>query len=322
MQDRAAWFAERGWGVFCCYLGAPPSTSGGRELSSEAWNAQVDSFDVEGLADQLVSVGAPYFFITVGQGSGHYCAPNPTYDRIAGVRPSKCSRRDLVSDLYEILNPLGIDLLVYTPAGGPWVDFEARKGLGMTLNWNDPGVDLKNSSWAEFRLVELMRNWEAIVRDWSVRWGDKVRGWWVDGCYHADVRYPEAEEPNFKTLAAALRAGNPDAIVAFNPGVLTPVIHYTRHEDYTAGEISAALPECPGPWVKNDGHKARYHVLSYLGETWCKGDPRFPNELVAGYTKHVISRGGIVTWDVPIQKNGLIPEPFVDQLKALKGIGK
>ena len=67
--------------------------------------------------------------------------------------------------------------------------------------------------------------------------------------------------------------------------------------------IAAALPECLGAWVERNGHRARYHVLSYLGESWCKGEPRFPDELVVGYTKHVTSKGGVVTWDVPIERS-------------------
>ena len=59
--------------------------------------------------------------------------------------------------------------------------------------------------------------------------------------------------------------------------------------------------------------------LSYLGESWCSGEPRFPNELVVGYTKHIVDRGGAMTWDVPIQRSGLIPQPFVDQLSTIHG---
>ena len=306
------WFARSGWGVFCHYLTVPPTTA-------DAWNRRVDALDVAGLARQLQSVKAPYFCITIGQGSGHYCAPNATYDRIAGICPSKCSRRDLVSDLHEALHPLGIELLVYVPADGSWADREARKGLEMPRHWGDGGFEWGSGErWAQFRWVEFMRHWEAVCRDWSLRWGSKVQGWWVDGCYGAEFRYPDHEEPNFRTLAAALRAGNPNAIIAFNPGIHTPVIHYTDHEDFTAGEVAEALPECKGPFVAGpSGHKDRVHMLSYLGEYWCTGQPRFPNEMVCGYTQHVVSKGGVITWDVPIQENGLIPESFIKQLRAI-----
>lgn len=289
-------------------------------MPAEAWNQQVDAFDAKGLAQQLQSVGARYFFITIGQGSGHFCAPNETYDRLTGIRPSKCSRRDLVSDIHSELDPLGIKLLVYAPSEMAWADPEARPGLKMTHNHNDLGSDGKKlgyAIWREHRQVDYMKNAEAILAEWSSRWGKKVAGWWIDGCYEAEYRFPEDDPPNFQTLAAALRAGNPDAIVAFNSGVKTPVICTSVHDDYTAGEVSRALPVCPGAWVEKDGHQARYHVLSFLGDFWCRGEPRFPDELVIGYTRHVTGKGGVVTWDVPIQKDGLIPEPFIRQLRQV-----
>lgn len=130
MKDITEWFAESRWGVFCHWLGALPSSDGGAELSAEEWNRQVDAFDAKGLAEQLSAIGAPYFFITIGQDSGHFLAPNATYDRYVAIRPSKCSRRDLVSDLYDCLHPRGIELLVYLPCGAPAADPVAVEHLG------------------------------------------------------------------------------------------------------------------------------------------------------------------------------------------------
>jgi len=317
MKDRTDWLARCGWGVFCHWLGAAPSSAGGAELTAAAWNEQVDAFDVEGFADQLASVGAPYLFITIGQNSGHYLAPNATYDKYVGVAPSKCSRRDLVSDLYAALAPRGIQLLVYLPSGAPAADPVAVERLGWEWGFEGGWPGKWGARRTGRRLAAFQARWESIIREWSERWGAQVRGWWIDGCYFADAMYRHDDAPNFRSFAAALKAGNPESIVAFNPGVLTPVVCHTEHEDYTAGEIAQALPECPGPWVERNGHKARYHILSYLGAYWCKGKPRFPDELVMGYTAHVAGKGGVVTWDVPIAKSGLIPDPFVAQLARI-----
>ena len=67
-------------------------------------------------------------------------------------------------------------------------------------------------------------------------------------------------------------------------------------------------------WV--DG--AQYHILSYLGPWWLQSPPRFPTELVVGYTRYVNARQGVVTWDVPPSSDGRIPEPFLAQLRQLK----
>jgi hypothetical protein len=226
------WFHEAGWGVMTHYLGAPPSSDGGAELSAEAWNEQVEAFDVAGLVRQLASTGTRYLLFTVGQNSGHYCAPNATYDRLVGIQPSKCSRRDLITDLAQALQPHGIRLVAYLPSGAPAADRVARQKLqwrwGASGGWQLPGEP------AGGRLAEFQRNWEAICRYWSERWGRRVAGWWIDGCYFADEMYRHADEPNFT---------------------------------------------------------------------------RFVRDLTA--------KGGVITWDVPTRKGGLILEPFLGHLRAI-----
>ncbi len=320
MEDRTGWFAGR-WGVFFHYLGNMP---GERDTgkTSEEWNQQVVGFNVAGLAAQLDEAGADYFVITLGQGSGHYCAPNAVYDALTGVVPSKCSERDLIADLHGALSPRGIRLLVYCAAEMSWGDAEAREGLGLGHHHNDlnsEGKRIGTKVWREHRQPDFMRNIETVLRAWSVQWGNKVSGWWVDGCYEPEARFPENEPPNFATLADALRAGNPSAIVTFNAGITVPIVSVTRHDDYAAGEIAHRFPEsCPGTWVEKDGHKARYHMLSYLGKSWGSGDtPRFNNATAIKHTTDVTGHDGFVTWDVPPQKNGLIPEGFLAQLKAI-----
>jgi hypothetical protein len=335
------WFVEAGWGVMCHYLAAPPSSHGQGSYTVEDWNRCVDGFDVEGLAAQLEAAGAGYLLITLGQNTGFYCAPNETYDNLVPRAQSRLSQRDLVSDLYEALAPRGIRLMTYLPSHAPAFDREAIEGLKCTPRWDAsawgmrPGTYLATTEVDE-RLTEFQRNWEAILREWSLRWGKKVSGWWIDGCYHADRMYRSPEAPNFRSFAEAMKAGNPDSLVAFNPGVKVPVICYTEYEDYTAGEIAGALPvlmdsqwNAPkkpehywGMPVRKTVNGAQYHVLTFLGCYWCGGDePRFREELAAGYSRHLRDLGGVITWDVPIgregPRNGLLPEAFMPQLKAI-----
>jgi len=310
---RADWFRQAKWGVFTHYLTGPDTTA-------ENWNKQVDSFDVKALANQLKSTGAKYYFITIGQNSGHYCSPNATYDKYVGISPSKCSKRDLIADLYEALNPKGIKLMVYFPSGAPAADKVADDKLqwewgfkgdwpSWTNNWPNPSDPLRTGK----RLAEFQKMWEEIIREWSTRWGKKVCGWWVDGCYFPDEMYRHPDAPNFQSFAEAMRAGNPDAIVAFNPGVFAPVQTMTDQEDFTAGETADAFPICPGSKVS----QAQYHILSYLGTNWSSGKPRFTDEFAIGYTKDVTNKGGVITWDVPIKSDGKIPQEFINQLKAI-----
>jgi alpha-L-fucosidase len=327
VQEPTDWFHEAQWGVMTHYLGAPPSSKGGAELTAEAWNEQVDHFDVNAFADQLASTGARYLLFTIGQNSGHYCSPNATYDRLVGITPSKCSRRDLIADLAAALASRHLRLMVYLPSGAPAADPVARQKLGWLWGrkggWQLPGEPVGG------RLAEFQRHWEAIIREWSLRWGKSVSGWWIDGCYFPDAMYRFDDEPNFASFARALKAGNPEAIVAFNAGVKLPVIPYSQYEDYTAGEINLkefakAVDACPGRWLEYQGHKEQFQILTFLGSTWCRGEqPLLPDETVIATVRQLAAKDGVVTFDVPIQKSGVIPAPFIAQLHAIgQALGK
>ena len=302
-QEKSAWMKQARWGVMTHYLADWRARVDKETMSVEKWNELVDHFDVEGLARQLASVGAGYYLLTIGQNSGYYLSPNATYDRFVGVKPSKCSRRDLVADMYEALNKKGIKLMVYLPSGAPAGDSIARKGLEW-LNGPHPN--------REFQV-----KWEQVIREWSERWGKKIAGWWFDGCYWPNIMYRSSEPPNFSSFAAAARAGNPQCLVAFNPGVVYRSLSVTPCEDYTAGEIDQ--PDRISIKRATDGtiDGAQIHILSFLGEKWGMGSPRFTVEQIVGWSKQVASEGGVITWDVPLQRNGLIAQSFIEQLRAV-----
>jgi len=272
-------------------------------MTVDEWNKMVDGYDVEGIARQLASVGARYYQISIGQNSGYYLAPNATYDKIVGIQPSKCSRRDLVADLYEALHKRGIKLMVYLPGGAPAGD----KVADAALEWRNGPVPNR----------EFQRKWEQVIREWSLRWGKKVAGWWFDGCFFPNSMYRSPEAPNFASFAAAARAGNPDAAVTFNPGVVYRMMSITPYEDFTAGEVDK--PELVTIRRGGDGRidGSQIQMLSYLGETWGMGEPRFTAEQVIAHTRKIREAGGAVTWDVPVELNGTIAKPFLDQLGEL-----
>ena len=302
-QGRAAWMMEARWGVMNHYLADWIARVEKMEMSVDEWNNLIDNFDVKGLAKQIESVGAGYYLITIGQNSGYYLSPNATYDRYVGIRPSKCSQRDLVADLYEALHKRGIKLMVYLPSGAPGRDRAAIKAL----EWQR----------GAYRNREFQLKWEQVIREWSLRWGDKVAGWWFDGCYWPNSMYRSMEPPNFASFATAGRAGNPDSIVAFNPGVVPRILSLTPHEDYTAGEINDLDRVEIRRVVDGKIDGVQVHILSYLGQRWGMGSPRFTEEQVVTWSRKIRSSGGVITWDVPIQPDGLISRPFMDQLTAV-----
>ncbi len=293
-KSRTEWFRDAHWGVFIHYL------ANNDDVSVDEWNRVIDGFDAEGLAQQLESARAGYLVLTLGQNSGHYLSPNATYDDLTGIRPSKCSRRDLVDDLHRVLAPRGIRLMVYLPAGAPDRD----------------KVTMKKLEWKRgpYRNLEFQRKWERVIAEWSERWGRKVSGWWFDGCYWPNTMYRSVKPPNFASFAGAARKGNADSIVAFNRGVIFPIISITEQEDYTAGEMDdPSKVQVSDFW--QDG--AQFHMLSYLGKAWSAGPPRFTIEQMVEWTKRIAGKGGVVSWDVPTDARGLIPEPFLEQLRAV-----
>jgi hypothetical protein len=129
--------------------------------------------------------------------------------------------------------------------------------------------------------------------------------------------YRHPEPPNFRSFAQAVKSGNPKALVAFNPGVKTPVISLTEYEDYTAGELNDL-------WIGNKWNSparfvdgAQLHILTYLGAMWGAEPCRMPDDLAIGYTRYIAEQGGAVTWDIPITSTGSIPRSFLDQIRKI-----
>lgn len=302
---RAKWMQDPAhcWGVMTHYLADWQAQVNQLDMTVEQWNKMVDGFDVEAMARRLESVGAGHYQISIGQNSGYYLSPNAVYDKFVGIAPSKCSRRDLVADLSEPLSRRGIKLMVYLPSGAPAGDRAAREAL----NWLNGPYPNK-----EFQL-----KWQQVIAEWSQRWASKVSGWWFDGCYFPNSMYRSADPPNFASFAAAARAGNPDSAIAFNPGVIYRLIGQSPDEDYLAGEIDK--PDQASVHRGYDGliDGTQIHMLSFLGTKWGMGTPRFTTDQVIAYTKAIRDHGGAVTWDVPVELDGTITQPFLDQLSAL-----
>jgi hypothetical protein len=306
---RADWMQmpRYSWGVMTHYLADWQARVHKLDMTQgmnvAQWNQMIDGFDVDGMAKRLEQVGAGHYQLSIGQNSGYYLSPNPVYDKIVGIDPGKCSHRDLVADFYEPLRKRDIKLMVYLPSGAPGQDSAARTAL----EWINGPYPNKN----------FQRKWEQVIAEWSQRWGNKVAGWWFDGCYFPNSMYRSTTAPNFASFAAAARTGNPNSAVAFNPGVIYRILSISPDEDYTAGEIDK--PELASVHRGTDGvmDGTQIHMLSFLGTTWGMGTPRFSTDEVIAHTKKIRDAGGSVTWDVPVELDGTITQPFLDQLGAL-----
>lgn len=288
------WFRAARCGVFMHFL---PADAAGL--------ARVGEFDVEALSRQLEAMGAKYFVLTLGQNSGFFNSPNSAYDRYTGYTAGeRCSTRDLPLDLYRALRPRGIKLMLYLPCQTPNQDARAQKAFGLAQGAKDQPIN-----------AEFAGKWAQVIQEWSDRYGEKVAGWWFDGGY----KWIDFNEEIARTYATAVKHGNPNAIVTFNPGV--SLIRWTQAEDYTAGELNEPFDVVPtSRWV--DG--SQWHALTYMGSGWSRRDTRYPAEKWAKWVSTVVSNGGVVTldmgpnWDPASGPIGSLAEAQVAQVQAIQ----
>ena len=266
--SRTDWLKEARIGAFMHYLPGDAASF-----------ATVEDFDVDALAQQLDGMGAKYFVLTLGQNSGWFNAPNATYDRITGYAPGeRCAKRDLPLDLSRALTPKGIRLMLYLPCQAPNRDPRAQKAFGLPQGAADQPLDLA-----------FARQWAEVIHAWSARYGGKVAGWWFDGAYE----HIHFSEDIARVYSDAVKRGNPDAIVTFNPGVR--LIRYTQAEDYTAGELNEPFGVVPtSRWV--DG--SQWHALTFLGSMWGRRDVRYTAKEWRAWFTAAVAQGGAVTLDM------------------------
>ena len=250
--------------VFTHFLQGLQNNFGRNSLGKNtSWDECVAAFDVEAYAADAAATGAKYAFITIMQDSQFMIAPNAVFDKLTGYKPGEaCATRDLVLDLWAALNKRGLKLGLYYTGDGACPDPKSAKGLACD-NGLRPG-----------RNVEFVKRWTSVLREFAVRYGDKVFGWWVDGCYfgagdcesgpardlgpcleltprHCLVGLLLTDGYNDTTLKFyhdAIRAGNPNAVIGLNNGVHAPINsgaawerggEVTKWEDMTAGETNS-----------------------------------------------------------------------------------
>jgi hypothetical protein len=296
--EEEPWLAKTRFGVFTHYL------------VGANYNQMADSFDVEKFADQIAQTRADYLIFTVGQNSGYFCTPNAAYEKYAGYASGqRCTRRDLPMEIADALRKRKIRLILYSSARAPEGDAQALAGLHDSGGREVP--------------QEFIKRWSEVIREWSLRYGDKVSGWWFDGMHREEFWNDYSKPYNYKTFAAACRAGNPNSVLAFNNGAEFEKAFkiFSDAQDYMAGEQGrfGATPEFYPPYPKKV-----WHILSYLGYWWGQATgPNYTDAWLIDYVKKVNRQGGVVSIDVNVSTSGVIYPPHLQQLIALgKGLEK
>ena len=263
-------------------------------FGDENWVGTTNALDVERLAERIAATGASRYFITMMQGSRYMLAPNATYDEIAGTRPGEaCAVRDVPMELGRALEQYGIDLYLYYTGDGPYKDPVLGERFG--LNQVRDNMD-----------EAFVARWASVLREYSLRYGDLVKGWWIDGCYN----WLGYNDELLKYYHAAAKAGNPDSLVATNGGV-PKVIPLKRCslDEYTCGEFNdfTVVPESR---YTEDG--AQMHILAPLGSfgddrpegAWHMRGLKRDAGYLADYIRRLKAVGCSLTIDIYIDRDG------------------
>lgn len=293
------------FGIFQHFLFGGRQDLHGKE-ASDWWNRRCEAFDTERLAEELSRMGAGYYVFTLMQGRKYMAAPSETYDRIAGSVPGElCARRDLPLDLAESLSRRGIDLYLYFTGDGPYIDAQIGEKFGFT----EPRRNVSR---------DFCEKWAAVLQEYAVRYGDRVKGWWIDGCYE----WFGYTDSLLSLYADAVHRGNPRALVTMNNGCGEHLYKYFCGEGFTSGEYND-FTEIPASRLI-DGSLP--HILAPLGQIeegkpwtgWCKGGLKRSREYMRDYIRRVNEAGGVVTVDIRVNEDGST-DPA--QIEALSGMG-
>lgn len=305
-------FFHSKWGVFNHYLYHEQNRTGSavnQNAGTTDWNVCAEELDIVKIADNLQASGAQYYFFTLMQGTKYMAAPNSAFDRITDYSAGEAScRRDIPMELAEELGKRGIDLYLYFTGDGPYVNEDAALRFGFA----EPR---KNVS------MDFVLKWASVLREYAVRYGGRVKGWWIDGCYRGAFGYTDEL---LRPYYVACKEGNPDCIVAMNDGVYEDrAVKNFSGEDFVCGEFNDFTYLPPSRFIEG----AQAHILAPLGVSpdgspwggWCKPGIKRSKEYMADYIKKVNRSGGVVTVDVALYRDGSFD---ADQLDVLKYIGE
>ena len=299
MINRTDWFYEAGFGMFCHWTTATLPENG----EKKDYHKAVEDFDLDTFVSQVVSSGAKFLFFTASHSEMHLPFPLPELDEIL---PNHTSKRDLIMELADALEPHGIKLMLYF------------NGDGCTdIPWQDATYTYTNrEAHAEYCYK--------IAKAISMRYGKKIHGWWIDCCYVEGLCSGYGTSYDFKRYAEALRAGNPDSIVAFNfKGIEEWDCDWGKGiSDYQAGEENY-ITRYPNGRYSGEG-ELQWFALCWMDDFWVhekEGEPapRYSNEEVLDYINKVRSNGGVFAYNVaPYQEGHIAPKTA----KQLKWLGK
>lgn len=309
MQQRTNWFKDAGFGLFVHWTSfSLPENATEKDLNKDYekrlkdYFQAVEEFDVEFFTNQVVESGAKFLFITTSHADLHLPFPLKELDDIV---PNHTAKRDLIGEIADALAKHNIKTLLYF------------NGEGST----DPDYNKK----VKFREnpKEHAEYCYKITEAISKKYGDKIAGWWIDCCYEAWICEGRGLRYDYKRYAEALRAGNPDSIVAFNfRGTEEWGSEWGRDiADFQAGEENDIINLPEHRFSGESG--LQWFALCWMDDYWVHEKigtptPVHDNDKVVDYIKKIIDKEGVFAYNTAPYRNGHISEATMNQLRYIK----
>ncbi|MBQ9859839.1 MAG: alpha-L-fucosidase [Clostridia bacterium] len=308
-QANTDWFVEAGYGIMV-HIRQDTHNKGTDDWFADGqkttWDECVNGVDVEKFADQVAETGAGYVILCIQQQDQFFAAPIRHYERLVGLKPGQaCAQRDLPLDMMNALAERGVRFMLYFTGDGPWrsnLAFSALSGKSFpnaicNTEWNDTYV----------------QNWSKMILELSLRYGDKLAGWFFDG-----MDGTKFTEEDLYWFARAAKAGNPNSLLSFNGAHWTEPVCYTQYEDYSFGEQFGYtyLPDGRYLTSKDGTYQTQWHIMAYLD-----GDQTgvmHTAEETIDYISKIMAKQGVLTLDVDLSRYGTIRPEHLEVLREVK----
>ena len=296
-MQRTDWFHKAGFGMFVHWTTASLPLNG----EQKEYHKAVEDFDLDTFVNQIVDSGAKFVFFTASHSQMHVPFP---LDELDAILPNHTSKRDLIGELADALEKHNIKLMLYFNGDG-CNDIEWQNA---TYTYTD------RETHAEY----CYKVAEAI----SKKYAGKIHGWWIDCCYVEGLCTGYGTSYDFVRYANALRAGNPDSIVAFNfKGIEEWDCDWGKGiSDFQAGEENYITRYPTGRFSGEGG--LQWFALCWMDDFWVhekEGEPtpRYTNEEVLDYITKIKENGGVFAYNVAPYQEGIIAPKTAEQLKWL-----
>ncbi|MDF7801639.1 alpha-L-fucosidase [Pontiellaceae bacterium B1224] len=226
IRGDASWMVDGKYGIFV-HWSAQSRGYHIDEKRAEWFQKSVEIFDVDVFADAIERTGAAWVTFTATHQGFYWPAPSKAIDNIA---PGRTAERDLLGEIINELDRRGIRTLFYLHTG---------------YNGYDPAVWREALGANDADTTRFSDNVEAILRECSLRYGEKLMGFgYMDGALAWD--YPL--NPDWEGWARAIKAGNPKAVVGLSSNRDPTVGPFTElGVTDSASELGVPDPQLFGP---------------------------------------------------------------------------